>query len=159
MAAFMRKCGSKISIAKSYMKQVPPSSLWATVINRTESTDAGSENISNGLVLSDNCVAQLKKVTTLKKDSSDNSFLRILVEGGGCSGFQYKFELDKNLTDEDVVFEKDGAKVVVDKESLPFIAGSTIDYHTELIRSAFQIVTNPNADKSCSCGVSFALKL
>ncbi|KXJ13400.1 Iron-sulfur cluster assembly 2-like, mitochondrial [Exaiptasia diaphana] len=105
--------------------------------------------------LSDKCVKQLKKITSNEKDT----FLRVMVEGGGCSGFQYTFNLDSEKSPDDRVFEKDGAKVVVDETSLEILSGSTIDYHEELIRSAFRVIDNPKAEMGCSCGVSFSLKL
>ena len=70
------------------------------------------------------------------------------MEGGGCSGFQYKFDLESgSLDEEDRSFERDGAKVVIDSTSLDYLNGSTVDYHTELIRSAFRIVDNPLAEQ------------
>ena len=71
------------------------------------------------------------------------------VEGGGCSGFQYKFDFESGPVDEedDRLFERDGAKVVIDSTSLEYLNGSTVDYHTELIRSAFRIVGNPLAEQ------------
>lgn len=108
--------------------------------------------VQGELKLSDSCVKQLHKL------GGEETFLRVLVEGGGCSGFQYKFELDTNMTEDDRVFERDGAKVVVDDVSLDYIKGSTIDYHEELIRSAFTVVNNPGAEMGCSCGASFSFK-
>ncbi|WP_055663844.1 HesB/IscA family protein [Jannaschia seosinensis] len=81
--------------------------------------------------------------------------LRIAVEGGGCSGFQYQIDLDAPA-DGDLILEGSGEKVVVDETSLPFLGGATIDYTEELVGSRFTI-ENPNAASSCGCGVSFAM--
>ena len=81
--------------------------------------------------------------------------LRIAVEGGGCSGFQYEIKLDDPATD-DLVLEGAGEKVVVDSTSLPFLAGATIDFTEELIGARF-VIDNPNASSSCGCGTSFSM--
>lgn len=81
--------------------------------------------------------------------------LRIAVEGGGCSGFQYQIELDEPATD-DLILEGAGEKVVIDPTSLPFLAGATIDFTEELIGARFAI-DNPNAASSCGCGTSFSM--
>ncbi len=81
--------------------------------------------------------------------------LRVAVEGGGCSGFQYDIRLDTPAED-DLVLEGRGEKVVVDSISLPFLAGATIDFTEELIGARFTI-DNPNATSSCGCGTSFSL--
>ncbi|XP_044746494.1 iron-sulfur cluster assembly 2 homolog, mitochondrial [Coccinella septempunctata] len=113
------------------------------------------ENIKAELKITDNCVNRLKSIIT--KGSSD--FLRVSVEGGGCSGFQYKFGLDSELSDDDRIFQKDGVKVVIDEISLGFVKGATVDYQEELIRASFKIVNNPLAEQGCSCGSSFAVRL
>lgn len=81
--------------------------------------------------------------------------LRIAVEGGGCSGFQYDIKLDQPA-DDDLVLEGQGQKVVVDSISLPFLNGATIDFAEEIIGARFTI-ENPNASSSCGCGTSFAM--
>jgi iron-sulfur cluster assembly accessory protein len=82
------------------------------------------------------------------------------VESGGCSGFQYIFKMEDSaeITEDDAVFDRDGAKVVVDKGSLELIKGSTIEFEQELIRSSFAVVNNPQSESACGCGSSFAVK-
>ena len=83
-----------------------------------------------------------------------------MVEGGGCSGYQYIFKMDNLInTDEDLSLEKDGSKVVIDKLSLPFLEGAIIDYKDSMIKASFTVSENPKAEISCSCGSSFALKI
>jgi iron-sulfur cluster assembly accessory protein len=81
---------------------------------------------------------------------------RVSVEGGGCSGFQYKFDLVAERAEDDLVIEKGGAQVLIDPVSLPLLSGAQIDYVEDLMGSAFK-VTNPNATASCGCGTSFAV--
>ncbi|MCG7492728.1 iron-sulfur cluster assembly accessory protein [Thalassobius sp. Cn5-15] len=85
--------------------------------------------------------------------------LRVAVEGGGCSGFQYEIKLDEP-TDDDLVLEGSGEgageKVIVDTVSLPFLTGATIDFTEELIGARF-VIDNPNASSSCGCGTSFSM--
>ncbi|MDU8929790.1 iron-sulfur cluster assembly accessory protein [Alisedimentitalea sp. MJ-SS2] len=87
--------------------------------------------------------------------SAEGKALRVAVEGGGCSGFQYNIDLD-DPKDEDMILEGRGEKVVVDAVSLPFLAGATIDFTEELIGARF-VIDNPNATASCGCGTSFSI--
>jgi iron-sulfur cluster insertion protein len=82
--------------------------------------------------------------------------LRISVNGGGCSGFQYDFAIADGPQDDDVTFERDGATVLVDSVSIGFIEGSTLDFVDDLIGQSFKI-QNPQAKSSCGCGVSFTI--
>ena len=81
--------------------------------------------------------------------------LRVAVEGGGCSGFQYEIKLDTPAED-DLILEKEGEKVVVDSVSLPFLEIAVIDFTEELIGARF-VIDNPNATSSCGCGTSFSM--
>ena len=82
--------------------------------------------------------------------------LRVSVEGGGCSGFQYKFDLVGAPAADDVVLNRAGATVVIDQVSLPYLAGSEIDFVDDLMGASFRI-TNPQATQSCGCGTSFSV--
>jgi iron-sulfur cluster assembly accessory protein len=84
------------------------------------------------------------------------SVLRVSVEGGGCSGFQYKFDVQAAPAPDDIVIEQDGAKVVVDPVSLQYMDGSALDYVNDLIGASFKI-ENPQATAACGCGTSFSL--
>jgi iron-sulfur cluster assembly accessory protein len=82
--------------------------------------------------------------------------LRVAVEGGGCSGFQYDIAIAPSANADDLVIERDGARLFVDPVSLPFLLGSEVDWVEELIGASFK-VKNPNAKSSCGCGVSFSV--
>ena len=82
--------------------------------------------------------------------------LRVAVEGGGCSGFQYDISLDAGAQEDDLVLEGDGQRVLVDAVSLPFLANAVIDFTEELIGARF-VIENPNATASCGCGTSFSM--
>ncbi|XP_061223355.1 iron-sulfur cluster assembly 2 homolog, mitochondrial [Neopsephotus bourkii] len=123
---------------------------WATSFSQPGPTE--SEPSEGQVFLSESCVKRLLEIT------EGSEFLRLQVEGGGCSGFQYKFSLDTVINPDDRVFEQGGARVVVDVDSLAFVKGSMVDFSQELIRSSFQVVSNPQAEKGCSCGTSFSVK-
>ncbi len=97
-----------------------------------------------------------KRINAILAKQPDMSYLRVSVEGGGCSGFSYKFDLTDTANADDLVITRDGATVLVDEMSLEFMAGSEIDFSTELIGAAFKI-TNPNATAGCGCGTSFSV--
>ncbi len=97
-----------------------------------------------------------KRVVFLLSDEPDGAFLRVSVDGGGCSGFQYKFDFDTEMTNEDKHIEAGDARVVIDDMSLEFVEGSVLDYVETLGASHFE-VKNPNATANCGCGSSFAV--
>ena len=95
------------------------------------------------------------RLSEINEDAKEAKALRVAVEGGGCSGFQYEITLDAP-TEDDLVLEGAGQKVVVDSVSLPFLANAVIDFSEELIGARF-VINNPNASPSCGCGVSFSM--
>jgi iron-sulfur cluster assembly accessory protein len=97
-----------------------------------------------------------KRIGAILKSEGDGAMLRISVEGGGCSGFQYKFDVDRTKADDDLVIARDSAVVLVDSSSVPFLAGSEVDFVDDLIGASFRVV-NPNATASCGCGTSFSI--
>ena len=106
------------------------------------------------LTLSDSAA---KRIAFLLEDEPAGTYFRIAVDGGGCSGFQYRFEFDAaDMSAEDMEVEKAGAKVVIDTTSHDLVAGSELDYTQELVGAAFAL-RNPNAASGCGCGNSFAI--
>ncbi len=97
-----------------------------------------------------------RRIGEILKSEPDGTMLRVSVEGGGCSGFQYKFDMERTQGDDDLVIARDGATVLIDSVSQQYMAGSEIDFVEDLIGAAFK-VKNPNATASCGCGTSFAL--
>lgn len=117
------------------------------------------------LEITSKCAQRIKQLQAAREK---DVILRVTVDGGGCSGFQYGFEIEDwekkpvgtaDLpNDDDNLFEKDGSCVIVDNLSLAYISGSKVDYLEEMISSSFRVTDNPNSDTSCGCGVSFSPK-
>jgi len=147
-------------------------------------TSAATEDATNAeaeaITITGSCASRIKQLASTRPNP-DSIYLRLYVDAGGCSGFQYKFLLlsedndDESSTpddnddeeeeedgtidpEEDIVFLKDGMRVVVDATSLELLRGSTIDYVQEMIRSSFAVVGNPQSESACGCGSSFAVK-
>jgi len=98
----------------------------------------------------------LKRVAAIIAKDETNSALRISVEGGGCSGFSYQFDLVNEVNDDDLVLEGHNGKILIDEMSLIYMGGSQIDFVDDLMGQSFQ-VNNPNAVASCGCGTSFSV--
>ena len=105
------------------------------------------------ITLTDGLVKRIKSLQTQQNNPALK--LRIMVDSGGCQGFEYKFSLDTDVKPDDELFEKDGAGVIIDDISLPYMRGATIDFTNELVGAYFKI-DNPNATSSCGCGTSFS---
>ncbi|KAH7663434.1 FeS cluster insertion protein [Dioscorea alata] len=137
-----------------FSTQLSPSSLSITSI--TIAAPSPNQRLgSSPAIYAAIFVPRLKE---LHAKGDYGKMLRLSVETGGCSGFQYAFLLDNEKNSDDRVFEKDGVELVVDNISYDFVKGATVDYVEELIRSAFQVVTNPSAVGGCSCKSSFMVK-
>ncbi len=99
----------------------------------------------------------VKRIRALQgQKANPDLMLRVQVNGGGCQGFEYAFDLTDTLADDDEVFEKDGVRVLVDSVSFPYLIGAEIDYVDDLVGAHFKI-SNPNASSSCGCGTSFSV--
>ncbi len=103
--------------------------------------------------VSDRAANRIREI--MAADGGQNA-LRISVQGGGCSGFRYDFEIVSETNTDDLIIVKSGARVAIDPVSVPFMAGSEIDFVDDLIGASFKIV-NPNATASCGCGTSFSV--
>lgn len=103
---------------------------------------------------SENAARRVLKMAELA--NKEKAFLRVRVDGGGCSGFQYVMELSDQQSDDDIVISNGNAGLLIDSISLPFLEGAKVDYVEELIGSYFKII-NPNATASCGCGTSFSI--
>ena len=116
-------------------------------------TDTPVEATATPVTLSEKAA---KRIVSIMSDEPEGTMLRVSVEGGGCSGFSYKFDLTTDKNEDDLVIERNGATVLVDEVSLGFLEGSEIDFVDALIGASFQI-KNPNATASCGCGTSFSI--
>ncbi|PLW77736.1 iron-sulfur cluster insertion protein ErpA [Cohaesibacter celericrescens] len=109
--------------------------------------------MSNTILVTDNAI---RRIATILKKEGDGSMLRISVTGGGCSGFQYNYDLVKSREDDDLVIERDGAIVLLDPLTQQYMEGSQVDFVDDVMGQSFQI-TNPQATAACGCGTSFAM--
>ena len=110
-------------------------------------------DLAEPVSLSASAAARVRKVLS---SEAQGAILRIAVDGGGCSGFQYSFKVVSGSEPDDLILRRDGASVVIDPMSLEYMRGSEIDFVDDLIGQSFKI-HNPNATASCGCGTSFAL--
>lgn len=108
---------------------------------------------THGITLSSRAAVRIAAILSAE---SDGKMLRVAVNGGGCSGFQYEFDIVSDRNDDDFAISKDGVTVLVDEVSAEYMKNSEIDFSDELIGAAFK-VNNPNATASCGCGTSFSL--
>lgn len=110
-------------------------------------------SLATGIALTERAARRIVEVAAA---GAVGAALRLSVEGGGCSGFQYKFDLGGEPQPGDTVVETGGARLLVDDVSLPFVSGAEVDFVDDLMGQSFR-VSNPNAAASCGCGTSFAL--
>ncbi|XP_028784810.1 iron-sulfur assembly protein IscA-like 2, mitochondrial [Neltuma alba] len=134
------------------------SSSSAAVLHHASPSSPSSSFSREPVQMTENCIRRMKELVA-NESSADEKMLRLSVETGGCSGFQYVFNLDDRINSDDRVFEREGIKLVVDNVSYDFVKGATVDYVEELIRSAFVVTENPSAVGGCSCKSSFMVKL
>jgi len=97
-----------------------------------------------------------RRISEILKTEQSGAMLRLSVLGGGCSGFQYKFDVEKTKADDDAIIVRDGVTMLVDSISLQYLAGSEVDFVEDLIGASFK-VNNPQAKASCGCGTSLSL--
>lgn len=100
--------------------------------------------------------AKNQAIRLMEEDGKDNLFIRVGVEGGGCSGLMYQLNFDNEMKEGDQVFEDNGIKIVVDKKSYLYLIGTTLDFSGGLNGKGF-VFKNPNADRTCGCGESFSI--
>ena len=112
-----------------------------------------TDNAHTGVTISERAA---RRISNILSAEPGGTALRVSVSGGGCSGFQYGFDLERTRASDDIVVERDGAVVLIDPVSLPYMGGSEIDFVDDLIGQSFQI-QNPNATASCGCGTSFSI--
>ncbi|XXG58560.1 hypothetical protein AAC387_Pa04g0845 [Persea americana] len=144
-----------ISRLRENQRLLSSSSSSSAIIE--ESHPHASSHDPAAIHMTDSCIRRMKDLHS-KDAAAEGKMLRLSVETGGCSGFQYVFGLDDKSDSDDRIFEKEGVKLVVDKISYDFVKGATVDYVEELIRSAFLVTTNPSAVGGCSCKSSFMVK-
>lgn len=125
-----------------------------TITAKTTNLEGDSAPPSDPLVFTD--AAADKVAGLIGEEGNPNLKLRVFVQGGGCSGFQYGFTFDEAVNEDDMVLEKNGVQLLVDTMSFQYLVGAEIDYREDIQGSQF-VIRNPNATTTCGCGSSFAV--
>lgn len=115
--------------------------------------NAVTEQMPAPLIFTDSAANKVKQL--IEEEGNPELKLRVFVTGGGCSGFQYGFTFDEDVSDDDTTMEKAGVKLLIDPMSLQYLAGAEIDYQ-ENVEGAQFVIKNPNATSTCGCGSSFS---
>ncbi len=124
---------------------MPPRKLKMTNMNTI---------VPGAVQLTANAASKVQELVA--KQGKGSALLRVYIQGGGCSGFQYGFTFDETAQDDDAVFEKDGVRLVVDPLSIQYLTGAEVDYKEDLEGARF-VINNPNASTTCGCGSSFSI--
>ncbi len=120
--------------------------------------DSGTQDLTHddSIIVTKACADRLKYLSSLR---STPVLLRLEVDSGGCSGFQYNFVIEEGEpNDGDKIFEQHSCRLVMDESSFEFLKGATVDFESDVMHSAFVVVNNPNSENACGCGSSFAIK-
>ncbi|KAL3917056.1 MAG: hypothetical protein SGILL_004893 [Bacillariaceae sp.] len=162
-----------VMVTKTKVDELPTDDIDDNISNTSIDTPPTYVTHSESLLVTPSCLQRVEKLIAMRQQKEDTDredfFLRVFVDAGGCSGFQYQFEIDHELDQEedggDIVIvsasAKDGSlhpRIVIDDTSLGFLEGSTLDYVIEMIKSAFVVRDNPKSESACGCGSSFAMK-
>ena len=121
---------------------------------QTESLLSDSSNMPTPLVFSDSAACKVKSL--IDEEGNPELKLRVFVQGGGCSGFQYGFTFDEAVNEDDTVMDKNGVQLLIDSMSYQYLVGAEIDYKEDLEGAQF-VIKNPNATTTCGCGSSFSV--
>jgi len=120
----------------------------------TTETETTVETNLNPLIFTDSAATKVREL--IEDEGNDSLMLRVFISGGGCSGFQYGFTFDENVSEGDAVIENEGVKLLIDPMSIQYLMGAEIDY-TEGLEGAQFVIRNPNASTTCGCGSSFSV--
>ena len=120
---------------------------------QTESLQADPSAMPSPLLFTDSAASKVKAL--IDEEGNPDLKLRVFVQGGGCSGFQYGFTFDEDVNEDDTVLDKNGVQLLIDSMSYQYLVGAEIDYKEDLEGSQF-VIKNPNATTTCGCGSSFS---
>jgi iron-sulfur cluster insertion protein len=148
-----------IALSIQHLRSQAAHKAAAAGVHKEQSMNAAVEQVNLDappmqLVFTDSAAAKVKEL--IEEEGNADLKLRVFVQGGGCSGFQYGFTFDEDVNDDDTTFEKNGVSLLIDAMSFQYLVGAEIDYKEGLEGAQF-VIKNPNASSSCGCGSSFSV--